>query len=562
MDVVTPLMQTLKAQADIDHTRAVTADTGALAQQRMLGVLLNQQQMARDDRARELYKSSQFDNPTAPAGGAGPQGGVLSNYDYDSPLIQSLKNAQEGVDENRKLLKIAQITGDLKMGERARNQLDNMQKEFRLAQMDVTKDDERRNKEAAQVFGEAKTPEQVADGLKYVAENLGQRQAKKLEQQLMRALPGGLDNATPEQIESALKPIVNQYNARGNVLRFNASALSSAASVERTQEIKRHNLETEAAVARRQAGVPKSAVAEGGATGGDGSFVSDAPGGAGSVNYVDPNTGERYLQNKTGATFKVNEDGKYQSINPNDMPKNVMRAGAIGTAGSRESTFNQRIILAGNQAAKDLANVVELPTTVSTGFFGGRKQGPGLLSAAKEVLANTVTGQEAQLYNSMATGFQRSLAAIESAGLMPSGQLTHQMDAVMLKEGDTNLTKLSKLAQVRQIVEAGMEVLVVNPRVSDAEKEKAQDIINNVRKAVPYTQKDIIKLHQSEDDAVTLRDIIKTDKKEEKAVREQGKTEADPILLGGGGGNVETQFNALPSGYYFKGPDGKTRRKP
>jgi len=179
-------------------------------------------------------------------------------------------------------------------------------------------------------------------------------------------------------------------------------------------------------------------------------------------------------------------------------------------SGGRESVYVQRMMMGANQAAKDLANVVQLPLTASTGVFGGRRQGAGLLDAGKEVLANKATGQEAQAYNAMATGFQRSLAQIESAGLMPSGSLTHQMDAVLFKEGDTNLTKLHKLAQTRQIVEAGMEVIEANPRVTPEEKAKVKEVLASIRKSVPFTHSDLIRLQvaQETSPAVTLKSVI------------------------------------------------------
>jgi hypothetical protein len=132
------------------------------------------------------------------------------------------------------------------------------------------------------------------------------------------------------------------------------------------------------------------------------------------------------------------------------------------------------------------------------------------MDAAKEVLANKMTGQEAQSYNVMATGFQRSLAAIESAGLAPTGSLTHQMDAVLFKEGDTNLTKLQKLAQTRQIVEAGLETTIANPRVPKEMREHAENIVTNIRKSVPFTQRDLLRLDQGQkqNPNLTLKEVI------------------------------------------------------
>lgn len=184
------------------------------------------------------------------------------------------------------------------------------------------------------------------------------------------------------------------------------------------------------------------------------------------------------------------------------------------TASGREAIFNKRIVLSSNQAMKDLENVTQLPMTASTGILGGRKQGPGMMDAGMEVLANKMTGQEAQSYNVMSTGFQRSLATIEAAGLMPSGSLTHQMDAVIFKEGDTNFTKLHKLAQTRQIVESGLEVLLADDRVSQDVKDQVKTIIGRVQKAVPFTHSDLIQLSkdQMSNPNITMADVVKQKK--------------------------------------------------
>lgn len=182
----------------------------------------------------------------------------------------------------------------------------------------------------------------------------------------------------------------------------------------------------------------------------------------------------------------------------------------LDIAGGRESVYAQRMIMAANQAAKDLDNVVQLPLSSSTGWLGGRKQGPGLMDATMEVLANKATPLEAQAYTAMATGFQRALAQIETAGLAVPGSLTHQMDAVIFKEGEPNLIKLHKLAQTRQIVEAGMETVATNPRISQPEKDKVNEILGKVKKAVPFTHSDLIELQKrgAINPNATLKDVV------------------------------------------------------
>ena len=93
------------------------------------------------------------------------------------------------------------------------------------------------------------------------------------------------------------------------------------------------------------------------------------------------------------------------------------------------------------------------------------------------------------------------------------------MDAVIFKAGDTNFTKLQKLAQTRQIVEAGLETISSNPRVPEATKTHIKDIVAKVEKAVPFTQADLIELQRKQgiDPKITLGDVIKGKKADVKS---------------------------------------------
>lgn len=207
--------------------------------------------------------------------------------------------------------------------------------------------------------------------------------------------------------------------------------------------------------------------------------------------------------------------GQWVSADEHRTPLNADELKVMGKAGQasgREAVFTQRVITSANEAARDLANIAQLPISSSRGWFGGRTQGPGIMDAGREALANTMTSQDVQSYNVMATGFQRSLAAIETSGLAPAGSLTHQMDALLFKEGDTNLTKLQKMAQIRQIVDAGLEVVAARGAALSADQKTAIDkIVQSLKEAVPYTQGDLIRLQiaQSDNPNATLRDVAK-----------------------------------------------------
>jgi phage-related tail fiber protein len=122
-----------------------------------------------------------------------------------------------------------------------------------------------------------------------------------------------------------------------------------------------------------------------------------------------------------------------------------------------------------------------------------------------------MTDENAKSYNTRVAGIQRSLAAIEASGLAPGGSLTHQMDAVVFKAGDTNKNKLEKLAEIRQIVEAGVDQALTNPGISDEQRTHADKVIKSIRKAVPFTMADVDKLTNAQniDSKATLKSVMK-----------------------------------------------------
>ena len=202
--------------------------------------------------------------------------------------------------------------------------------------------------------------------------------------------------------------------------------------------------------------------------------------------------GKKHLVDYDSSTGKSYIGGK--EVDPETLGP-VTKDGAMG---NRESVFTQRIVLSANEAIKDLENVAKLPTTASSGFFGGRTQQGGLLDAAKETMTNKMTSEEVQKYNVVATGFQRSLSAIESAGLQPSGSLTNQMNAIIFKEGDTQYVKMLKLAQTRQIVEAGLETTLSNPRIPPETRAHIQGIIDKAKQIVPFTPAEVLDLEEKQ----------------------------------------------------------------
>ena len=195
--------------------------------------------------------------------------------------------------------------------------------------------------------------------------------------------------------------------------------------------------------------------------------------------------------------------GDSQFIPTNTNPNK----GGTGGMGSRSELYFDRMMKATNMAVAAASNIMELPESSSTGWFGNRHPGTTLLGAAKESLVNSLTTQEVQDYNVMITGLARNLANIETSGLAPPGSFSKSLgEGITLKEGDSYITKLRRMAEVRQIVTEGMRDVFANPKVPKEQKDALQGTLDTLKEAIPFTQHDITVL-QKAPKGTTLADV-------------------------------------------------------
>ena len=189
-------------------------------------------------------------------------------------------------------------------------------------------------------------------------------------------------------------------------------------------------------------------------------------------------------------------------------PKDPTKSPIFG----REGVMFSRVASSANEAVAAIKNIVELPIGASSGVFGiGASPGHGIMSSNMGALTNELASQDVQDYNTMLAGVRRNLATIETAGLAPSGALTEGFASLELRAGDTELTKMRKLAEMRQVVEKGLEVNLDNPRLPQEQKTLVQRIINDVKTAVPFTQHDVTEFQKAgkKNSETTLTDYMK-----------------------------------------------------
>lgn len=219
------------------------------------------------------------------------------------------------------------------------------------------------------------------------------------------------------------------------------------------------------------------------------------------VTMVDPDDPKKTV---SGVNKQDSHTGTIEFV-PTGTDPNKPGAGGMG---NRAEVYYKRLAAATDMATAASENIMQLPSSSSTGLFGGRHQGGSLMAAAKEVLTNSLTSQEVQDYNVMATGIARNLSAIETQGLAPTGSFTKSLDSVLLKEGDTYYTKLRKMAEIRQIVTEGMKANMADPKIPAQQKGALQESLDRLAKAIPFTHSDITKL-QSGKGTTTLADVMR-----------------------------------------------------
>jgi len=206
----------------------------------------------------------------------------------------------------------------------------------------------------------------------------------------------------------------------------------------------------------------------------------------------------------SGFQWGRDENGNAKLVPMPGGPKDPDGPGA--PLGSREASMLGRVLGGGKQSVAALKSILSAPTGANTGVFGiGSAPGHNLLNSTLDTLRNKASSDDTQAYNTMLPGLSRGLAAIETMGLVPGGTFTQSFDNLQFREGDTEATRLHKLADMRQVIENGLDVLVNNPRLPASQRKYAQDIVDEVRQTIPFTHADLFGMQKGE----TVADMVK-----------------------------------------------------
>jgi hypothetical protein len=176
----------------------------------------------------------------------------------------------------------------------------------------------------------------------------------------------------------------------------------------------------------------------------------------------------------------------------------VIKGTAAGGTGGRQAVYNERIINAGQQAIADLDNILKLPVAASTGLLGsgiGAAKSTSILDIGKTALQRELTPQDSQQYATLSAGLGRYASTLEGSGLPGTAGMTNSATAQLTSApGETYMTRLTKIAQTRQIVENGLEAAKAAPGLTPDQVKMIDDNLAKLRKVVPFTPSDVIRM--------------------------------------------------------------------
>lgn len=198
-----------------------------------------------------------------------------------------------------------------------------------------------------------------------------------------------------------------------------------------------------------------------------------------------------------------NKTGSYVDMTGHTVDPTGLRV--IPGGGSRATLGLLRVSTAAADAATGIENLSKLPGNSALGWFSQAQNTP--VGALKRVL----TPQEAQDMRTTMAGLGRAMGGLATGGLSVDGDTQKSYEGLTPQAGQTRLTALRQMGEMRQQAENGIESALANPYVTPAQKTLLQTAQTKIQNAVPWTPTDISNLEASKNNGATMRSMgVKT----------------------------------------------------
>jgi hypothetical protein len=150
-----------------------------------------------------------------------------------------------------------------------------------------------------------------------------------------------------------------------------------------------------------------------------------------------------------------------------------------------------------------------MPFTSSTGVFGSgvgqATSSESLWGAPIAVLKNSVTNDNVQRYNTEISNIGKYFATLNTGGIAATAGAQKQFESQFsIKEGDTELTRLTKLAQMRQTFERVADIKLKSKATPEEQREDWNLWLQQIKESVPITVNDVNKIANSKNPQQTM----------------------------------------------------------
>jgi hypothetical protein len=179
-------------------------------------------------------------------------------------------------------------------------------------------------------------------------------------------------------------------------------------------------------------------------------------------------------------------------------------------AGSRDAYgFNEIVTTAANEASASIKNIVNMNPDVSTGLFGGR-QSTNPFTAPLDAMTNAITSEDVQRYNVEIANFGKFIAQLQKGGRSVTNyDIAQASQQFAIRMGDSPLTVLTKLAQMRQSAERAIDVRLASPKTPESLKEILRQNKEEITDSIPFTVNDVNSFANKQKGSQTFTDYIK-----------------------------------------------------
>ena len=162
-----------------------------------------------------------------------------------------------------------------------------------------------------------------------------------------------------------------------------------------------------------------------------------------------------------------------------------------GAGGGKADAGTNRVIQSMTQASDALTNLSNLPFYTTDPVYGN-KMFNNLFTAPLGSLNQQMSTESSQLMADRMAGVARNLASLETGGAATGlVGLADKIDqGISIKAGSKPIVALDKMAEMRRIVESSAKATLAT-NIKPEKRALIEANLEEVRKAIPFTQKDV-----------------------------------------------------------------------